>query len=234
MTALLALLALQVPATAADFFPLTSGIRRTYEEKGETTSTIVEEIGARPAEFDGGLATPIVQKSQFNQILGTTYYRVEGPTVLTVGYAEDRSAATPYVGDTIDLTRTEAKRHVLLQLTPAMPVFRYEGKETSWSYADIPVLRTPGEPVIRTDETAIKGTAKPIGLRSVLDRKVEAIEVRSEVQIGSGKLAQKIVETSIYGRGLGLIEAIRKTTSEGRTQELKTRLTAFEEKSPGA
>ena len=232
MTSLLALLLLQSPATAAEFFPLTPGIRRTYEEKGEATSTIVEEIGSQPALFDGATATPIVQKSRYNQTLGTTYYRIDGPTVLTVGYAEDRSAATPYVGDADAIAARTAKRHVLLQLIPAMPVFRYEGKETAWSYGEVPVLRAAGETGIRTDETAIKGTAKPIGVRSVLDRKVDAIEVRSEVQIGSGKLAQTIVETSIYGRGVGLMEAVRKTTSDGRSKETRTRLVEFTEKAP--
>ena len=232
MTSLLVLLAFQTPATAADFFPLVPGTRRIYEEKGETTTTIIEEVGTEPAQFDGASATPILQKTQFKQLLGTTYYRVEGPNVLTVGYTEDRSAATPYVGDTVDLTKKPAKRITLLQLVPAVPVFRYEGKETTWSYADIPVLRAAGEEPIRTDETAIKGSAKPIGLRQALDRKVEAIEVRSAVTIGSGKLVQEIVEVSIYGRGVGLLESIRKTKRDGKTKETHTRLIGLEEKPP--
>ena len=233
MIPLLAFLAAQAPATAADFFPLVPGSRRTYEQKGDVTATLIDEVGT-PEAFDGTSATPVVQKSQFNQVIGKTYYRVVGPTVLIVGYAEDRTASTPVLGGAVDLTRRAAKRNVLLRLTPAMPVFRYEGKETSWSFGEVPVLQAvgvEGEEAIRTDETAIKGSAKEIAPRTVLGRKVEAIEIKAEVQLGSGKLAQRIVETSVYGRGIGLLESVRKTSGggTGRAEETRTRLVGIED-----
>ncbi len=236
MTLLAALVLAQSSAsTAAEFFPLVPGTRRSYEVKSaQGTTTLTDVVGLKPVYFDDQPAMAIVQKSLFNETLGTTYYRVDGPLVSIVGSAEDRSAATPNVGDTVDLTRRAAKKNVLMQLTPAMPVFRYEGKETTWVYGEVPVYRAIGDAeAIRTDKTLIKGTAKPGAARDVLGRKVDTIEVRVEVQLNEGRLGQKIVETSVYGRGIGLVEALRKTTADGRTQELRTRLVALEDAKGG-
>ena len=126
-----------------------------------------------------------------------------------------------------------------MQLRPAMPVFKYEGKETSWSYSEVPHVEdrdpdplstVPGATkagnVKEMDPTSIRGTAKPGKSRTVLGRTVETIEVRQEVQLGVGKLAQTIVETSVYGRGIGLIESLRKSTLDGKKQEIRTKLVA--------
>lgn len=236
MTVLAALLVAQTPATAADFFPLVPGTRRIYEEKSKGTVTVIDEVGDKPAFFDDRPATPVVQKSQFNQVLGTTYYRVDGPMVLMVGSAEDRRASTPNVGDTVDLTRRAEKKNVLMQFRPAMPVFKYEGKETTWAFADVPVLQGPSTDAesIKMDPTSIRGVAKPGKERTVLGRKVETIEVRADVQLGTGGLAQTIVETSVYGRGIGLIESVRKTSGGGqKPNETRTRLVGIEDKKDG-
>ena len=238
-----ALLARQAPAAAtpavvsiaAEYFPLVPGTRRTYEERSdEGTVTLVDEIGGKTALFEDLPAVPVVQKSQFNQVLGTDYYRVVGATVYLVGRAEERSEAPTMVDGAVDLSKPRRKRTVLLALLPKMPVFRYDGKETAWSFGDIPYLKAEGEDPVKTDETAIHGTAKPGPIRTVLGRRVETIEVRAEVQLGSGKIGQRILETSVYGRGIGLIEATRRIGGEGqKTKETRTRLVAVEEKDGG-
>ncbi|RYG27219.1 hypothetical protein EON82_00025 [bacterium] len=220
-------------ATAADFFPLTPGTRRIYEEKGVAKAVVIDEVGTKPIDFGSGLAYPVYRKSKFNQILDTTYYRVDGPTVLIVGYAEDRRAATPIVGQPVDLTKGDRK-NVLMTLIPAMPVFKYDGGPTTWTYAEVPKIQGPSgeEPVVR-DETAIAGSVKPGPLREVLGRKVETIVVRADIEIGLGKLQKKQMETSVYGRGIGLIETTIKTTFENRSSETKTTLIGIEEKREG-
>lgn len=231
MTVLAALILAQSPATAADFFPLVPGSRRVYEEKSDAKTTLIDEVGTKPAYFDGAEAIPVIQKNGFNQPIGTTYYRIDGSTVLTVGSAEDRSAASTNVGDTIDVTNRATRRNVLLQLKPAMPVFKYDGKETTWVYAEIPTMQAAGDKEsIKLDPTSIRGTAKPGKERTVLGRKVETLEVRAEVQLGMGNLAEKIVETSVYGRGIGLVESVRKTTGGGKKgRESRMTLIAVEE-----
>lgn len=234
MTLLAALVLAQTP-TAAEFFPLVPGTRRVYEAKSEGKATLIDEVGAKPAYFDGAEAIAIFQKNQFNQIIGTTYYRIEGPSVLIVGYGEERSVTAKNADGTVDLTKPSVKTNVLLQLTPPMPVFKYEGRETNWIYTEIPKVKAfKDDDPIKTDPTAIKGVAKPGKVRTVLGRKVETIDVRAEVQLGVGDLAEKIVETSVYGRGIGLIESSRKTTGGGRkSRESRTALIAIEEPPKG-
>lgn len=239
MTLLAALLlapAPDAPATVADFFPLVPGTRRTYEEKSDRgTLTLVYEVGGRTVVLGDGDAVPVVQKSGFNQVLGTDYYRIVGPTVFIVGKGEERTEKAAITGGAIDLSAPRRKMTVLLELQPPMPVIRYEGKETTWTFADVPAFKAPREEPIKSDETAIKGVAKPGALRTVLGRRVETIEVRNEVQLGVGRLAQSVVETSVYGRGIGLIESTRKVSGGGtrKSIEVRTRLVSIEDAKGG-
>lgn len=247
MTLLATLILAQAPATAVDFFPLVPGVRKVYEEKSAGgTTTLADEVGKKAVEFDGQTATPVVTKNQFNQVVGTTYYRIDGPTILTVGYGEVRTSEPRKENNQVDFSKPLIKTHALMQLRPAMPVFKYEGKETSWSYSEVPHVEdrdpdplstipgaTKAGNVKEMDPTSIRGTAKPGKSRSVLGRTVETIEVRQEVQLGVGKIAQTIVETSVYGRGIGLIESLRKSTLDGKKQEIRTKLIAIEEAKEG-
>lgn len=225
------------PATAADFFPLTPGQRWIYEEKGPSSSktTIIDEVGAKPAYFDDQPAYAILRKSRFNQILDTTYYRVDGPTVLIVGYSEDRRASTANVGDSFDLTHAEEKKSVLLKLIPSMPVFKFDGGATQWTFTEIPRIQGPAkDDPIKGDETAIVASAKPGPLRDVLGKKVETLIVHAEIDLGIGELSKHQVENSVYGRGIGLIESTIKTTSPGKkVEENHTTLIGMEQKTGG-
>lgn len=234
MTLVAALLLAQAP-TAADFFPLTPGMRRTYEERSEgETATYTNEVGGPTVAFDKVPATPIVQKSQFNQVIGTIYYQVVGPTVYQVGQAEERSESPVATGGSVDYTKPRTKRSVILALTPRMPVFKFDGKETTWTFGDVVYLKAEGEDPIKNDETAIQGSAKLGPTRTVLGRRVETLEVRVDVQLGGGKIGQKVVETSVYGRGIGLIEATRKIGGLGqKTKEVRTKLIGIEEAKDG-
>lgn len=232
MTLLAALLlAPQTPSTAAEFFPLVPGERRIYEARsGGEKVTLIEEVGAKPAYFDGAEAFAVLQKSQFNQVLGTDYFRVEGPTVLLVGRAEERTSDAKRADGTFDLSKPRVRKTVLLQLLPAMPVFRYDGGPTVWTYGEVPVLKAVGdaEPV-KTDPTAIRGTTKPGPTKTVLGRKVETIEVRAEIQIGQGSLGRTIVETAVYGRGIGRVESSHKESGGGsKPFETRTILVGIE------
>ena len=219
-------LAPQTPATAAEFFPLVPGERRIYEAKtGGNKATVIEEVGAKPVYFDGGESYAILQKSQFNQVLGTDYFRVEGPAVLLVGRAEERTSDAKREDGTVDFSKPRVRRTVLLQFLPAMPVFKYDGKPTLWTYGEIPLLKAvEDKDAIKTDPTSIKGTSKPGPTKTVLGRKVETIEVRAETQIGQGNLARTVIETAVYGRGIGRIESTYKE-SGGGTKSVETKMT---------
>lgn len=215
-----------VPATAADFFPLVAGPRRVYEQKSGSTTTLVDEIGGT-AYFDGAASVALVRKNPLTDKKETTYYRVDGPTVFIVGYAEDRSHATGTIDNPVEKDQRK-QTNVLMALVPAMPVFKYEGAATQWTYTALPKL--DGR---ETDPIAIVGTTKPGAVRTVLGRKVETIEVRAEVKVGMGSYPQKIVETTIYGRGIGMIESTRKATLGKETTEVRTKLIGLEEKTEG-
>jgi hypothetical protein len=224
---LLAALVLQTPAptSAADFFPLVPGTRRVYERKddhGKTTQ--IDEVG-KPAYFDGTSATPILLKTRLDQTIDTTYYRVDGPLVSIVGYGDDRSNATVSMEQKV----SKDNRFVLLQLRPTMPVFKYEGAATEWSFRGVPVVYgRANEAPQKGEATEIKGITKLGKPRKVMGREVETIEVRAEVTIGDGTLAQTIVETSVYGRGIGLIESINRTKVDKKSVETRTTLVSVE------
>jgi len=228
-------LGLVAPISAADYFPLTPGQRWIYEEKGASKITVVDEVSAKPVYFDDQPAYAILRKSRFNQLLDTTYYRVEGSTVLIVGYAEDRRASSPTVGTTVDVSRQAEKKSVLLRLTPAMPVFKFDGGPTQWTFTEVTTIQGPaGEDPIKGDETAIVASAKPGPLREVLGKKVETILVHAEIELGVGELAKHQIENSVYGKGIGLIESTIKTTTPGKkTEETKTTLIGMEQKREG-
>lgn len=228
------ILASQAKVTAAEYFPLTPGVRRIYEEKSaDVKAVIIDEVGQKPVDFGNGPAYAVYRKSKFNQVLDTTYYRADDTSVMIVGFAEDRRSATGTVGQPVDLTRGDRK-NVLMSLIPAMPLFRYEGGATTWTYTEVPKIQGPAgdEPIVR-DETAIVGSAKPGPIREILGRKVETIVVRADIELGAGKLQKKQAETSVYGRGIGLIETVIRTTFEKKTTEFRTTLVGIEEKREG-
>ncbi|RYG20016.1 hypothetical protein EON82_20750 [bacterium] len=227
MTLFAALLIVQAPLTAADFFPLKPGVRRIYEVKSEAKLTLIEEVGPKPASFDGADAIPVLSKNAFNQTMETTYYRIDGSEVLMVGFGEMRTVMAERADDkTIDLTKTTVKKYVLMQMKPPMPVFRFDGKETAFNYNDVPIVQgESGEAPVKGDPTALKGTAKLGKERTVLGRKVETLEVKTETQLGDGLLGEKVIETSVYGRGIGLIEKRVQKTGGGNRKKSDTRTT---------
>lgn len=229
------LLGASASLTAADFFPLTPGQRWIYEEKSSAKVTVIDEVAPKPVFFEDQPCYAILRKSKFNQLLDTTYYRVDGPTVLIVGYGEDRRAATPNVGDPVDFTRTADKKNVLLRLIPALPVFKFDGGPTQWTFAEVPKIQGPvGEEPQKGDETAIVASAKPGPVRDVLGKKVETLLVHAEIELGVGQLMKKQVENSVYGKGIGLIESVIKITSPGdKTTETRTTLVGMERKPEG-
>lgn len=228
MTAVLAfVMAAQGAGTAADYFPLRAGLRTIYEQKTDVTLTVIDEVG-RTVTIGGKPAVAVIEKNRFNQPMGTTFYRVDGNGIYQVGQEEDRSHATPTVGQPVDLDKLAERSHAVLELAPPMPIFKFDGGPTEWRYGEIPKL--DGRDL---DPTTIKGTAKPAGVRTVLGKKVDTIEVHTEVELGEGNIAQRIVENAVYGRGIGLIEWTRRTTFGKKTTEVQRRLTGIEESGEG-
>lgn len=82
-----------VTLSAADFFPLVQGTRRTYEEKSRDTSQNVDQVG--PAvQIKGADAIPII--TQVNgQTVTTTFYRVSGDTVYLIANDMDHPLPKP-------------------------------------------------------------------------------------------------------------------------------------------
>lgn len=79
--------------SAADFFPLVTGTRRTYEEKAKDTSQNVDQVGPT-VQIKGVDAIPII--TQVNgQTVTTTFYRVDGDTVYLIANDMDHPLPKP-------------------------------------------------------------------------------------------------------------------------------------------
>ena len=197
--------------------------------------TLTDEVGRRPHSFDDAPATPIIHKSQFNQTLGTDYYQVVGSTVYLVGRAEERSD-TPTLSDgAVDFSKPRRKKTVILSLAPRVPVLRYDGKETTWTFGDVPYLKADGEDPDqdRRDRDPRHGQAWPLPYRASVGASRRS---RSRTRCSSARARsdRRSSRRSVYGRGIGLIEATRRISAMGqKAQETRTKLVSIEEAKDG-
>ena len=114
--------------------------------------------------------------------VATTYYRVDSDLVTVIAY------------------------DIKHPLSPAMTLFRISGNGATWEYSGKTKVGPDGERLLA------KGESKSVGLREVLGKKVESIEVKTITLMGVGMSSLKFESKAIYARGFGLVEWTEKRT----------------------
>lgn len=216
MTSLLALVLLQNSAPApndlAAYFPVGVGSKWVYEEtikqgrSPQQTRTFIDTVG-EPADILGTPAVTFISKDPLGntETLHFVVTKEEVRTIFPVGTGED---AVP----------------------SGYPVFKFTTDKTAWDYSGVTTLS--GDPV----DMILKASSRSIGQRDVLGTKRDAIEVKMEVLInavpesdfGSMQGATiKTVETSIYARGVGLVETKSNVTYGKNKMERSRKLVSY-------
>jgi hypothetical protein len=158
--------------TAADYFPTTPGLVRTYEHD-KAGDLLINKIG-EPLDMGGATVTPITESTGASSGK-TTYYRVEPDQVSIVAY---------------DL------KHPML--TP-MPVLKLGNGEVSWNYEGSTASKF-GE------RLRAFGKARSAGKRNVLGKKVDVIVVKLSAVVGEGLSGLMFDQTTVYAKGIGMVE----------------------------
>lgn len=131
LAALIAASLLKDNPSVAEFFPLTPGARRTYEEKGRGSAVSVDEVGA-PETVSGAPATPVVTKES-GRAISKTYYRLEGSTLFIVAMDKEHPLPKP------------------------LPILQFNGEKTNWSYEGPSDDTKAAEPIFMTGEAKLAG-----------------------------------------------------------------------------
>ncbi|MDR3688853.1 MAG: hypothetical protein P4L46_05700 [Fimbriimonas sp.] len=130
----------------------------------------------------GGVAVTPVTDRQIGGGGTTTYYRIDPDQVLIVAYDIKHPLPTP------------------------MPLFKLGTGKLTWDFAGSTKTGVEGERLLA------RGDVHPIGKREVLGKKVDAIEVRIQAQVGIGMSAEIFDQKAIYAKGFGLVEWTSKMT----------------------
>ena len=130
----------------------------------------------------GGVPVYAVADKQAGRQVASTYYRVDSDQVSVIAY------------------------DIKHPLTPPMILFKVGPKSSSWDYSGRTMVGPDGERLLT------HGESKSLGMRDVLGKKVEAIEVKMIARKGVGISALSYDQTAIYAKGFGLVEWTDKIT----------------------
>ncbi len=182
--------------TAGDptpYFPTTPGISWTYKVQSDRRSQVViDRVGK---------ATKLLDKEAFpftSTVDGMesepTYYLVDGDTV----YVIFRSYTKKEGDDGLE---------VRTPVTYQYPVVKTPGKSEKWDYVGkTQFMKTSVDMVLH-------GSSSPAGRRQVLGKDVECVRVQLKVMFGAqGEPPVTSEQSSLYGKGIGLIEMTETTT----------------------
>jgi hypothetical protein len=179
----------QAPLRAEEFFPLVPGTRFTYEDTGAGTATTVDEVG-RPIEIEGLQAIPVVTNQRGQQ--ATTYYRIDGNTVVVVAYSSSRLLAAP------------------------MPLFQVGTGRQQWEYQGLTDSVKQPEPIL------IRGEARLIGTRTYFGKRAEVLEVKIDARVGAvAPEQQQQVALYARGIGLVEMSTISRVGNSSITRKLR-------------
>ncbi|MBX3096963.1 MAG: hypothetical protein KF812_08880 [Fimbriimonadaceae bacterium] len=189
------LLAQASSISPTEYFPTETGWRWTYREDAGTTATEVVDVAKGPRE-------------QLGRTINTFETLVRGVSQGEIGYNIS--------GSDVQIAWTSGSDPLS---TPYTILRVPEGNEATWSFdGGVPT----GETMV--ERLQIKGKAKRIGPQKVLDFEVsDALEVTLDMRLGSGDIVTQIVQVSIYGKGVGLIQ-MKETTRLGRQTGQRTRV----------
>lgn len=187
--------------SAADYFPLQTGTRWTYRSESGGLSATQIDEVGPKVEIDGHEATSIVTKVN-GRTVGTSYYRVDGDTVYLV--AEDPKKP----------------------LVDPQPVLKVGQTKQDWSFGGQTSFMGAGATI------DLKGTSTAPKARKVLDRQVDSIEVRLDMKVATSEaLGMNGRQTSVYAKGIGLVELQSEQTVGKQKSKSTLRLIKFESSS---
>ncbi|MFN8221053.1 MAG: hypothetical protein U0S12_13090 [Fimbriimonadales bacterium] len=133
------------------------------------------------------------------RIVGSSYYRVEGDTVYLVAEDPKKPFQTP---------------QPVLKVGSGRATWKFEGFG-GFIGSEAP-LRMNGVSVIKKD-------------RPVLDRKVDALEVKLDTIMGSeGHVAMTGKQTAYYAKGIGLAELVSEQVVQKQRSKMSLKLVKFE------
>ena len=172
-----------------------------------TKWTYREESAFMPGDYIDEVKEPVeiggqkcfpVETRLDKKVLETVYYAESGDTIFIVAYDPKKPLESP------------------------RPLFKAGASKMKWDYTGTTPFMSNPIPI------RVKGESVSKGIRKVLDREAECIEVRLEAQLGTEKekfLISK--QTAIYAKGIGLVEMQEKATVARNTEERKLRLVEF-------
>lgn len=170
-----ALALLSIASSTQDFFPCIPGAKYTYEESGAVKTTSLDTI-LPDRDFGGRKCTVILTERSDSPKL-TTFYTFADGTLYFVGQEPGGAFPEPF------------------------PVAKIPtGKEkVTWSFSG------KLDSTKNAESLRIEGEAKLVGIRKVLGKSVEVLEVKTQSLVGD-TLPMLTVQTSLYARGIGLVE----------------------------
>lgn len=149
--------------------------------------------------LDAGGATVIpISEGAGTADTKTTYYRVE-PTQVTI-YAYD----------------------VNKPLVVPMPVLKVGTGNVSWDYEGKTATGAAGERLLA------HGEERADGQRTILGKKVDVIVVKLKAAVGVGLSGITFEQTTVYARGIGLVEQTTESKLGKKRDSLSYSLIAFE------
>lgn len=196
--ALIASSAIAVQGTASDFFPMEPGMKWTYESSGSASGSYSQEIGAS-TDVDGKTVT-LVQIKVKGKTVQSTFYETTSNGLYVLGHDAKKLFEKP------------------------QPVFIVASKGATWEHT--------GPSPYEDDESGglkLTGHSKSIGSRLYLGEKRDCLEVKTEAKIGlTGSTATTFKTTTIYAKGLGMVEMDESAQIGKTTNKRKVILTKFE------
>jgi hypothetical protein len=178
-----------------DYFPLTPGMKKTYESKSNKSIGKEVDTFGEPKLIDGVQAFPVT--TTVNGVEnGVAYYRLAGDTVFCVPVVTRPPNPDPF------------------------PILKVGAGKMKWEYLGNTSMMGSNYPM------TLRAESTPKGKRKVLGENREVLEVKYTIVMGAGdgivEIRQKM--TTLFAKGLGIIEQSDESTINKVTTKRSIRL----------
>lgn len=200
----LALLLMSEPETVSDYFPVKQGTTWVYQSNAEVNgrksfSTDSDTV-LEPIMLNG-ITYTVIESRGVNSAAARSFYEVSADQIGFAGMTETALLPLPFP---------------ILQGDPS--------KAHEWEFTGGVIVGTGEAPA------EIKAKMKPLGIREVVGRKVPVIEVVMDLKIFySDNQTISATHTSLYGKGIGLIEFKEVGTMGSQKNQKVRKLARFRE-----
>ncbi len=203
----LALALMSETETVSDYFPVKPGTTWVYQSNAEVNgrkSFSTDSDTVLEPVLLNGITYTVIESRGVNSAASRSFYEVTADQIGFAGMSENALLPLPFT---------------ILQGDPT--------KAHDWEFTGGVVVGTAEAPA------EIKARLKPLGTRDVVGRKVPVIEVVMDMKIFySEDQTITATHTSLYGKGIGLIE-FKEVGSFGTQKNQKVRkLARFREATP--